>query len=208
MARASREFQGAFDGAARSTRQALPRSVVRGLSESGIPGWEGMHRERNAQDASNLGLEAPSQVPVVNALRVSMGEVMLPPSAANFTEVYETPTELPRRGLAPPSAPATTHDIQNDQAFREALMRARGAIRTEGLPTFGDRSYQRAGQAYAQSMDDYRAAQHEVARREGVTWDQWWRHRGRQDANRPVAPEDFDFARRYRWGQAPDQGRR
>lgn len=212
MARASRDFQGAFDGAARRTRQALPPSVIRAMSESGIPGWEGISRARNVQDASDLGLVAPSQAPVSNALRASIGDVVVTPGYASDGAPMQAPTtSTARRGVAPPSAPpGPSQTQQENQAFREALLAARAAIRTEGTPVFSGPSYQRAGQAYAQSIDDYRAAQDEVARREGVTWEQWWRHRGRQDANRPTAPEDFDFARRYRWGQAPDpnQGRR
>lgn len=212
IARASRGFQGAFDGAARRTRQALPAPVLRALSASGIPGWQGLSRARNMQDARNIGLEAPSQAPVANALRVSLGEAMLPgemPQAPSPISAVD-PSGV-RRGVEPPSAPlGPSQAAQDNQAFREALMAARAAIRTEGAPVFRDRPYQHAGQAYAESMDDYRAAQAEVDRREGVSWDQWWRHRGRQDANRPVAPEDYDFARRYRWGRAPDpnQGRR
>lgn len=211
MARASRDFQGAFDGAARRTRQALPPSVIRAMSESGIPGWGGLSRARNVQDASDLGLVAPSQAPVSNALRASIGDVVAPGYASDGASAQTPAASSARRGVVPPSAAAGPSQAQQDnQAFREALIAARAAIRTEGTPVFDDPSYQRAGQAYAHSMDDYRAAQDEVARREGVTWDQWWRHRGRQDANRPPAPEDYDFARRYRWGQAPDpnQGRR
>lgn len=209
FSRASQDFQGAFDGAARNTRQALPIPVVRALSSSGIPGWEGLSRARNTQDASNLGLEAPSQAPVSNALRVSIGDVMLPDGAQQAPPMTAAETGGVRRGVAPPNAaPGPSQAVQDNQAFREALRAARAAIRTEGAPVFRDRPYQMAGQAYAQSMDDYRAAQAEVERREGVSWDQWWRHRGRQDANRQVAPEDMDWARRYRWGPAPDPNQR
>jgi len=211
MARASRDFQGAFDGAARRTRQALPPSVIRAMSESGIPGWGGLSRARNVQDATDLGLVAPSQAPVSNALRASIGDVVAPGYATDGAPAPTPSASSARRGVEPPSAPlGPSQAAQDNQAFREALMAARAAIRTEGAPVFRDRPYQHAGQAYAESMDDYRAAQAEVDRREGVSWDQWWRHRGRQDANRPVAPEDYDFARRYRWGRAPDpnQGRR
>lgn len=208
MARASRDFQGAFDGAARRTRQALPQSFVRAMSESGIPGWGGLSRARNVQEASDLGLVAPSQAPVSNALRASLGDVRLHADALD-APIPAAPPPGVRRGVAPPDAAQGPSQTQQDnQAFREALLAARNAIRTEGMPVFGDPSYQHAGQAYAQSMDEYRAAQDEVARREGVSFEQWWRHRGRQDANRPPAPEDF--VRRYRWGPAPDpnQGRR
>lgn len=113
----------------------------------------------------------------------------------------------PRRGLEPPTAPQPQTQAEMDNiAAQEAIARARRAIREEGVPIFNDPAYQQSGQAMAAAVDQSRAAEAEMERRQGVSWDQWWHHRGRQDPQNipPLSLETYDLPRRYRWGPAPD----
>ena len=132
----------------------------------------------------------------------SFGERNLP-----FAGADEPPPDLlgAVRGVVPPSAPQgmTQADLDN-QAAREAIQRAQLAIRDEGFPTFNDPAYQQAGQAMASALDQNRADVAEMQRRQSVPWEQWWHHRGRQDANHEITAEDQNLLTRYRWGAAPD----
>lgn len=206
LARASNGFQSRFDSMARNTRQRLPRRVVGALAHSGIPGWEGMSRERNVQEASDYGLEAPTGAPVQDSLRTALRDAMVGGEAIN-PDTYAPPVPGALRGRAPPDAPQGTSQAQLDnQAFLDARTRARAAIAQEGTPYLSDPNVQRSGQALAAAVDQNRAARQEVQRREGVSWDQWWHHRGRQDPRNipPLSIETYDLPQRYRWGRAPD----
>lgn len=111
------------------------------------------------------------------------------------------------RGLAPPNAPQGPSQAELDnQAAREAILRARRAIQEEGAPIFNDPMYQQSGQALASAVDQNRAAEEEMRRRQGVTWQQWWHHRGRQDPRNipPPSLATYDLPQRYRWNEAPD----
>ncbi len=111
---------------------------------------------------------------------------------------------MARRGIEPPNAPRGTWPSEadaNNQAFRDARTRAREQIRNEGYQ-FVDPGYIQQGQAYAQAVDRNRAAQAEMQNRENVSWEDWWRFRGRQDGH-VVAP--FDFANAYRAGPVPER---
>lgn len=206
MARASNGFQSRFDGLARNTRQRLPRRVVGALAHSGIPGWEGMSRERYAQDASDHGLEAPTTAPVSGTLRTALRDALVGGEAID-PDTYSQPLPGVAHGVAPPDAPHGPAQTQLDnQAFLDARTRARTAIAQEGTPYLSDPNVQGSGQALAAAVDQNRAAQQEVERRQGVSWDQWWHHRGRQDPRNipPPSLETYDLPRRYRWGRAPD----
>lgn len=101
-----------------------------------------------------------------------------------------------------PNAPQGSQAEQENAAWRDAHSRARQAISQEGYPYFRSPSVVRAGDAMAAAVDTNRAARQEQARREGVSWDNWWHFRGRQDADAPlVAP--FDFGSAYRTEPAP-----
>lgn len=207
LSRASESFQTRFNGLANSTRQRLPLRVIDALSHSGIPGWEGMSRERYAQDASDYGLEAPSGAPVQDSLRTALRDALAGGEAIDPDAAYSAPLPGAVRGTAPPDAPQGPPQTQLDnQAFLDARTRARTAIAQEGTPYLSDPNVQGAGQALAAAVDQNRASQQEVERRQGVSWDQWWRHRGRQDPRNvpPISPQTYDLLQRYRWGRTPD----
>lgn len=109
-------------------------------------------------------------------------------------------SEAPRRGLEPPNAQRQPQAEMEAQALREALQRAHQATQTEGVPYFRSPSVVNAGDALAAGVDSDRAARDEQSRREGVSWEDWWRLHGRQDGH-AVAP--FDFENAYRTGRAP-----
>jgi len=190
---ASRDFQSGFDGAARSARQGAPVYVLNAMSRSGIPGWQGLARERNVEDARQRGLEAPSSVPVSDALRVALRDTLASPAD---TQSYR-PSPAPSFDA---SAPETASE---NRAFLDARARAQEAIREEGYPTLNDPAYQQSGQALAAAIDQNRADRAEIERRSGITWEQWWRHRGRQDVNHETTPEDTNLLTRYRFGPTP-----
>lgn len=190
---ASRDFQAGFDGAARNARQGAPVYVLNAMSRSGIPGWQGMARERNVEDARQLGLEAPSPVPMNDALRIALRDTIAPPAD---TQGY-------RPSPAPSFSDSAPETALENRAFLDARTRAQEALREEGYPTFNDPAYQQSGQALAAAIDQNRADQAEIERRNGITWEQWWRHRGRQDANHPITAEDQNFLTRYRLGPTP-----
>lgn len=104
------------------------------------------------------------------------------------------------RGMEPPSAAQPNQADLDNQAWQEANRMAQSYIRNNGTPYFTSPSVVNAGDALASAVDSNRAAQEEMARREGVSWEDWWRFHGRQgEAN--AAP--FDFRNAYRPGRAP-----
>jgi hypothetical protein len=125
-------------------------------------------------------------------------------------EPWRSPTDTGRMGVgdvarvggfAPPSLAAPdTPDTPDDIAYREAVLAAQRSIRDEGAPYFRSPSVVNAGDALASAVDANRAAQAEMARREGVSWEDWWRFHGRQ-GEASAAP--FDLQNAYRPGRAP-----
>jgi hypothetical protein len=89
-----------------------------------------------------------------------------------------------------------------NQAWQEANRMAQEYIAQNGTPYFSSPSVLNAGDAMASAVDRNRAAQQEVARREGVSWEDWWRFHGRQDQSNPSA-SPFDLRNAYRTGPAP-----
>jgi len=205
MQRASQRFQSGFDNTAIRARQRLPTGVVNALSQSGIPGWQGLRTARNQQDAADFGLEAPTQAPIANDLRAALRDVILPSAQQGVyaSSSASVPTGV-RRGVEPPDGPqGQSFTEQDNRAFLDARERARALIEQDGSPYLTDPSVQQAGGALAAAVDANRAARDEVARRSGITWDQWWHYRGRQDANAPRTAADANLMTRYRWGRAP-----
>ncbi len=195
LERESARFQGRFDGLARDTRQRLPRRVVGALSNSGIPGWEGMSRERYAQDASDYGLEAPTTAPVSGTLRTALRDALVGGEAID-PDTYSQPLPGVVRGVAPPDAPQGPSQAQLDnQAFLDARTRARAQIEHEGSPYLSDPNVQRSGQALAAAVDQNRASQDELRRRQGVTWNDWWHYGGRQAGVTDLGQTAYRFGR-------------
>jgi hypothetical protein len=190
---ASQDFQSGFDGAARNARQSAPVYVLNAMSRSGIPGWQGMARERSAEDSRQLGLEAPGPVPMNDALRIALRDTIAPPAD---TQGY-------RPAPAPSFSDSAPEAALENRAFVDARTRAQEALREEGYPTFNDPAYQQSGQALAASIDQNRADVAEMQRRQSIPWALWWQHRGRQDANHETTPEDTNLLTRYRFGPAP-----
>lgn len=118
------------------------------------------------------------------------------------TVIPAAPEMAPQRGTAPPSAPMQSQAELDNQAWQEAQMRARLAIQQDGVPYFESPSVVNAGDALASAVDANRAAEMEQARREGVSWEDWWRFHGRQDQSNPGALP-FDLRNAYRTGPAP-----
>lgn len=142
-----RDFRSGFDQMAVNARQGLPRRAVTALSNSGIPGWQGLARQRSMTDAVQAGLAAPQQVPQQRG--VSLSEVLAGGSA---DDVPAPPMPaLPPRGFAPPEAPAVSPYEMENEAFRRALERARGSMRGNPDPT-GLRA------AAQRDLEPYRAA--------------------------------------------------
>lgn len=147
-------------------------------------------------------LETPGVVTPAPRARINpFGEMDLP-----FAGADEPQQGLlgPMRGVAPPSAPQVSQAELDNLAAREAIQRAREALRSEGYPIFNDPAYQQSGQAMADAVDQNRAATAEMQRRQSIPFSAWWHHRGRQDANHEITPEDQNPLTRYRWGEAPD----
>jgi hypothetical protein len=106
------------------------------------------------------------------------------------------------RGMEPPSAARPNQADADNQAWQEANRMAQEYIAQNGTPYFTSPSVVNAGDAMASAVDGNRAAQQEMARREGVSWEDWWRFHGRQgEAN--AAP--FDLQNAYRPGRAPQR---
>lgn len=121
---------------------------------------------------------------------------------ANDTMALRTSPRIetggPRRGLAPPDAPAgPSMAEQENQAWGEAMLRARAGVQQEGYPYFQSPSVVGAGDSLSAAIEADRLAREEQARRESVSWGEWWRHGGRQagltDPNQPA----------YRFGPTP-----
>mgnify|MGYP007071607891 CR=1 FL=1 len=201
LAQASQDFQTRWNGAARDMRQRLPSGVVGALAHSGIPGWEGMSRERNAQDARDFGLESPTNAPVSPTLRTALRDALTGGDLIG-AETYSAPIPGVAHGMAPPDGPQGPPQAQLDnQAFLDARTRARAAIAQEGTPYLDDPNVQASGQALAAAVDQNRASQDELRRRQGVSWDDWWHFGGRQaGVTDPSLPA-------YRFGRAPPRYR-
>ncbi len=98
-----------------------------------------------------------------------------------------------------PDAPVNGSMAADDNAaWQDARRRARASIAQEGYPYFQSPTVRDAGAALARSVDEDRALRAELARRQGVSWQDWWHFGGRQaGVNEPNAPA-------YRFGRAPD----
>jgi len=124
-------------------------------------------------------------------------------------EPWRSPTDTGRMGVgdvarvggnAPPSATWPNQADVDNQAWQEANRMAQEYIAQNGTPHFTSPSVVNTGDAMASAVDGNRAAQQEMARREGVSWEDWWRFHGRQgEAN--ASP--FDLQNAYRPGRAP-----
>lgn len=112
-----------------------------------------------------------------------------------------------RRGLEPPSAPQRSQAEMDNQAFAEARLRAQEGIRNEGYPYWNSPATRDAMGNRVDAIEQERRARAEQQRREGVTFDQWWRLRGRQDENAPP-PRPFDLNSAYRFHSPPKRAHR
>lgn len=113
-----------------------------------------------------------------------------------------------RRGLEPATAPVRPQADLENQAFAQARQRAQQGIRNEGYPYLRSPSVQDATANRVDAIEQERQARAEQQRREGVSFDQWWRFRGRQDENAPL-PRPFDLNSAYRFNSPPpDRARR
>lgn len=143
-----RDFRTGFNNAAANVRQSLPRGVLRGLSNSGVPGWEGLLRERGAADAMQAGLQPPAHNPPPSGSPLQM--LALPPEAMapdqfdqepwrQSRQVAETPLyrplavgeAAPMRGLEPADAPRSPAAMQEANALRDAVARTQAVMALE-----------------------------------------------------------------------------
>lgn len=191
-AQLGRDFRAGFDSAAANVRQALSHDVLGALSNSGIPGWEGLQRAQATANA--VGMDAPGAIPTTNG--VALGSVIDQPKPLG----PQTPPPRPMQSNAgmraqEPIFPGNQAQIDN-QAFAEARARARAGIAEEGYPYMSSPSWVQSRTEMDRALDADRAARAEQARREGVSFDQFWHFGGRQDpSQRDPNDPAFRFTR-------------
>lgn len=192
-AQLGRDFRQGFNSAAANMRQALPSGVLGALSDSGIPGWEGLQRAQATANAG--GMDAPGAIPAANGM--ALGSVIDQPKPLG---PQMPPPQMPMQSNAgmrsqEPLFPGNQAQLDN-QAFAEARARARAGIAEEGYPYMSSPSWVQSRTEMDRALDADRAARAEQARREGVSFDQFWRFGGRQDpSQRDPNDPAFRFTR-------------
>lgn len=100
-----------------------------------------------------------------------------------------------------PNAPRPSDAELEAQAMRDAMATARASMQTEPVPYNTNARWVEERDAIERLRQRDRQAQAEMARREGVSFEDWWRFGGRQD-------EDWTMDQpAYRLSRLPDENR-
>lgn len=196
-AQIGRDFRLGFDTAAANVRQALPDSILGALSNSGIPGWQGLQRAQATARAA--GMDAPGEIPLPQG--TGLGAVMSQPKPLGPPPMpVNGPVNMGMRDAS--IFPPNQAQIEN-RDWADARARAIAGIQEEGYPYMSSPSWVASRVEMDRALERNRAARAERERREGVSFEQWWRHGGRQD---PSQYDPDDPA--YRFSRLPESARR
>lgn len=164
---------------------------------------ENPNRRSTGMFPSNAGYSPPAlsaDIAAAGAQRTPFAGAVAPLDAQPLPEQMGMGGPLSSAHDIIPNAPAPSMSQaeMDNQAFAEALQRARAGIANEGYPYMRSPSWVNARVGQDRAVEQTRAAQAEQARREGITFDQWWHFGGRQDPSQRDPRDPY-----YRFNRPP-----